>query len=206
MPPPTLVEEHVTDLDGLAGAELVGCTLEGVTGEGLSLAGMRLEDCRVVDCHLRRADLSGTRLMDVRFLRCNLSGITWTAAEWPRFAIRPDLGFAECNLEYGTFAGLNLQELVAYDCRLVDVDLGGCDLTGADLRFSDLTDVRLDGATLERADLRGATGYRFDPTDARAAGCKVSLPDAGALLAWLGYEVTEIGDQPTAEAVLGRRN
>ncbi len=120
----TLVDAHVTDLEGLAGAELVECTLEGITGEALSLAGMRLEGCQVVDCHLRRADLSGTRMVEVSFLRCNLAGITWTAADWPQFAIAPELRFAECNLEYGTFAGLSLQGLVAYACRMVDVDLG----------------------------------------------------------------------------------
>lgn len=184
-----IVDEHLTDLEGLDGAELVGCTIEGVTAEGVSLAGARLESCRFVDCHLRRASFVGTRMDDTTFLRTNLAGVDWTTLEWSAFRIGPGLRFADCTLDYSTFHGVALTDIVIHACRAREVDFGSCDLTGADLRFTDLTDARFDGATLVDADLTGAVGYDFDLTDVRHRGCRVSLPEAGALLQRLGVEV-----------------
>lgn len=203
--PDVLVDAHLTDLDGLAGAELVGCTIEGVGRDGAappSLAGAWLEGCRLVDCDLRLLDLTGTRLADVAVLRCTLAGVDWTAASWPGFGIGAGLRLAGCTLDHGTFAGLALPGLVAYACSAVDVDLGGCDLTGADLRFTDLDRARLDGAVLRDADLRGATGWDLPLEGLRADGCRVSLPDAAVLLRRLGLDVQPVPEQVDAPSAL----
>ena len=197
-----IVDEHLTDLDGIRGAELVGCTIEGVTGEGLSLDGARLESCRFVDCHLRRASMVGTRIDDTTFLRTNLSGVDWTTLEWSSFRIGPGLRFADCTLDYSTFHGVTLTDVVIHACRAREVDFGSCDMTGADLRFTDLTDARFDGSTLVDADLTGASGYAFDLNDLKYRGCKVSLPEAGALLQRLGLEVLPVPIPEPLEDVL----
>lgn len=198
-----IVDEHLTDLDGLApGTELVDCVVEGISAERLPLTGLRIEGTRFVDCHLRLADVTATRFNDTQFLRCGLTGIDWTSAEWSSFNIGPGLKFADCQLDYGTFRGLSLQDVVIYACKAVDVDFGECDLTEADLRFTDLAECRFDGATLIGANLSGATGYAFDLTTVRAKGCVVSLPEAAALLRVHGLDVQppELADPP--ESVL----
>lgn len=199
-----IVDEHLTDLDRVEpGSEIVDCVIEGVSAERVDLTGLRIEGTRFVDCHLRLADVTGTRFNDVQFLRCGLTGVDWTAAEWSSFNIGPALKFADCQLDYGSFHGLFMQDLVLYACKAVDVDFGECDLTDADLRFTDLAECRFDGATLIGANLSGATGYVFDLTNARAKGCVVTLPDAAALLRVHGLDVREPELAEPPERVLG---
>lgn len=197
-----MVEEEIDSLDGLAGRELVDCTFTGVNAEAGVLDRVRLEGCTFRDCHLRNASVVEARMSDTTFIGTNLAGIDWTTASWSRFSISPEMRFVDCVLDFGTFRGLALQGLVAYACKMVDVDFEECDLTQADLRFSDLEQANFNRATLVGADLSGATGYGFDPRDTRARDTKVSMPSAARLLAPLGFDVVPAGQPQSPEEFL----
>jgi uncharacterized protein YjbI with pentapeptide repeats len=175
----------------LAGADLGGKVFAGCTFRNLKLAESRweqarLEDCVLDDCDLTRIAPAGLVLRGVRFQRCKMMGIDWTA-----LGAFPDLTFADCNLDYCSFIGLRARKLPAERCSFVEANFVECDLGEA--RFAE---CQFAGARFERCDLRKATFARarsllLDPAGNQVKGAAIPSESALLLAASFGFKLTD---------------
>jgi uncharacterized protein YjbI with pentapeptide repeats len=169
----------------LSGKAFAGCTFRNVKLPESRWARARLEDCVLESCDLTRLAPAGMALRGVQFNRCKMMGIDWTGV-----GDYPDLGFADCNLDYCSFSALRLRKIPFVRCSLVEANFVDADLTEA--RFDD---CRLTGARFARCDLRkasfaGAQDLLLDPATNQVRGASIP-PEAALLLAVsFGFKVT----------------
>lgn len=180
------VDQIFDDLEFESG-ELSGTLFTDVRFRGCSFSETAFRDCRFNnclfdDCELSLLKVEGSHFRDVRFDRCRLLGVDWTAAAWPRLHLAAPISFRECVTDYSTFIGLALPKISFRDCRATDVAFSDSDLTEADFRGAILTKSRFDGANLTRANLEGATEYTIDLTSTNIRQARFSFPEAISLL------------------------
>jgi uncharacterized protein YjbI with pentapeptide repeats len=161
------------------------CTFRSVNLQGADLARCRFVACQFASCNLSVARVDGALLQDVAFVESKLAGLDWTTAR--RVSV---VSFEQCVLDRCAFLAMDLRKTVMRGCRAHEAVFAEADLSGADLRDADLTGAHFARTKLTKADLRGARGYAIDPRENDVAGLRVSMPDAVALLAALGVDVT----------------
>jgi uncharacterized protein YjbI with pentapeptide repeats len=130
-------------------------------------------DVRVVGARHAGEAFTGSRLFDVEFVRCDLSGCDFSESIWQRVTLIDcratsielaqstlrDVTFSDCRVDDANFRLAKLLRTRFESCALVGSDFGGaglehiafpgCDLSSADLsqvrcRDVDLRDARLD--------------------------------------------------------------
>ncbi len=175
----------------LTGADLGGKVFANCTFRDLKLAESRwerarLEDCVLDGCDLTRLAPAGLVLRGVRFQRCKMMGLDWSA-----LGAFPDLAFADCNLDYCSFIGLRARKLPAARCSFVEANFVDCDLGEA--RFEECLFA---GARFERCDLRKAAfpharDLLLDPAPNQIKGAAIPPESALLLARSFGFKLTE---------------
>ncbi|HLK88271.1 MAG TPA: pentapeptide repeat-containing protein [Polyangia bacterium] len=175
----------------LARADLGGKVFSNCTFRNLKLAESRwerarLEDCVLDDCDLTRAAPAGLVLRGVRFQRCKMMGIDWSA-----LGAFPDLTFADCNLDYCSFIALAARKLAVTRCSFVEATFADCNVGEA--RFEE---CHFAGARFERCDLRKATFPRardllLDPAANQIKGAAIPPESAFLLAASFGFKLAD---------------
>ncbi len=166
----------------LAGVELVGCTVRDAGLAGAVLSGVRFEECL-----FERVDLSRAQLPDVVLDGCAFTGCKALATSWSmmrRATLAPEPSrWVDCQLQLGSFTGLDLSGAGFAGCSLAEADLDEVVARGTVFEDCDLGAARFVGADLREADLRGARGYVIDPRLTEVAGLRVDPVGALGLLA-----------------------
>jgi uncharacterized protein YjbI with pentapeptide repeats len=183
-------ELTVVGLD-LAGADLGGKVFANCTLRNLKLAESRwerarLEDCVLDDCDLTRLAPAGLVLRGVRFQRCKMMGIDWSA-----LGAFPDLSFTDCNLDYCSFIGLRARKLPASRCSFVEANFVDCDLGEARLEACDFTGARFERCDLRKATFAGARALLLDPAGNQVKGAAIPPESALLLAASFGFKLTD---------------
>ena len=138
--------------------------------EGAVLRGCSFTECAFVGCNLNRVDLVGSRFTDCTFVDCTALAVTWTRAAPAPLSARP-WDFERCRLDLASFQEGALAGSRLVDCSLREADFGGADAQGVDFGGSGLAGAVFVGTDLRAASLLGASGYVFDPSENRVAGC-----------------------------------
>jgi fluoroquinolone resistance protein len=182
-------DETFVGLD-LAGADLgdklfTGCTFRNVKLAESRWGRARLEDCVLEGCDLTRLAPAELALRGAQFNRCKMMGIDWTGV-----GEYPDVGFADCNLDYCSFSSLRLRKTTFVRCTLSEASFVDADLTEA--RFDS---CRFSGARFERCDLRkasfgGAQELLLDPATNQVRGASIPVETALVLAVSFGFKVT----------------
>jgi fluoroquinolone resistance protein len=182
-------DETIVGFD-LAGANLAdklfaGCTFRNVKLAESRWSRARLEDCVLEGCDLTRLAPAEMALRGVQFNRCKMMGIDWTGV-----GEYPDLGFADCNLDYCSFTSLRLRKTSFVRCSLIEASFVDADLTEA--RFDS---CRFTGARFERCDLRkasfgGSQDLLLDPATNQVRGTSIPAETALLLAVSFGFKVT----------------
>jgi uncharacterized protein YjbI with pentapeptide repeats len=178
------------------GGHITNIEFEGCRFTGCCFLESRFEICHFVDCVFDSCDLglvvvSGCTFAAVRFRNCQLLGINWTAASWPKVGLLRAIGFENCCLNHSTFFGLSLREMDIIDCQARDVDFAEADLTRANLSGTDLAQSRFLNTNLTETDLELALNYSIAPNQNLLKRTRVTLPEAMALLRGLDIELVE---------------
>jgi len=152
--------------------------------------------CTFRDCIFRASDLSlvrfeGCAFVNCQFESCELIGINWTEAAWPKAWLREPVHFVECALNHSIFIGMSLRGVGMTRCVARNVDFEECDMTKADCRFTDFTESRFLHTNLTQADFTGARNYAIAAHANTLKRTKFSLPEAMALLYSLDIVLTE---------------
>ncbi len=149
------------------------------------------EDCRFVKCNMSVLKVDGSRFSEVVFEECKMTGIDWTKAVYSDIMLDSPFTFLNSVLDYSSFYGLKLQELVMKECRVRDADFRESDLTLSDLRETDFTDSLFRNTNLSGADLTLAENYSIDIYMNTIKGAKFSRYEALSLLESL--DITLVG-------------
>jgi uncharacterized protein YjbI with pentapeptide repeats len=135
------------------------------------------EQCVFDKCDLSMMKATGSRLIDVRFLKSKMLGIDWTLV-----AIPMTVAFQESNISHSSFQRLSLQKMELTECVAHEVDFMGANLTKATFAQTDFLGSRFVNTNLSGANFSRATNYAIDPTANRLKKAIFSLPEAMSLL------------------------
>lgn len=170
-------------------SHLTSKTFDGCIFTNCQFAETIFAYCNFVDCKFEECDLSLCRLDDsvlkqVQFDRCKLVGINWTLCEWSKTGLLNNrrLTFHECQLDFGIFMHLNLNEWVFEGCSIREADFSNAKLVDVNFADSDLRDSRFLQTDLSGADLSTAKNYTIDVRHNTIKGAAFTLPEAIALL------------------------
>jgi len=155
------------------------CEFRGVDLSGKNMAGMRFIDCVFTGCDLSRATFSKkTEWRDTRFSGSKLMGIHFEDCNDFLFSA----SFENCNLQYSSFYGMKLKNILFRKCGLRETDFTLADLTGAVIGDCDLALARFENTILEKTDLRHSYNFSIDPERNRIKKARFSLAYIQGLL------------------------
>ena len=146
----------------IASKTFTDCTFKDCTFREAVLQRCSFHDCLFSDCDLSLVKIPGTSFASVSFEMCNLIGIDWTFAHWPKFGIKRPFSFHQCALNYSFFSGLKLPNLHMTECAVKEADFTDVNLTGALFTGTDFTGSRFVNCDLTKANFNDATNYTID--------------------------------------------
>ena len=152
----------------------------------------RFVDCEFEDCTLRMTGFDGTSFTGVMFKGCNLLGVDWTQADWSGLRVRMDtVAFADCNLKYNIFLGLDLKKLQMTDCDAREANFDEADLTEAKFKGTDFAEALFRKTIVTGADFVGARHYGFNLMENPSSGARFAMPEALQLLYYLDVKIID---------------
>jgi uncharacterized protein YjbI with pentapeptide repeats len=176
-----LEEQTFTELTleklALSHREFYRCTFRHCTFTEARFEKVVLESCVFEDCDLTRISVPHSAFRGVRFVRCKVMGVHFSA-----LSAHPELSFEGCDLRYTVFDGQQLRGGKFIDSKFDEASFEGCDLVDADFSGSTLTGAVFGGCELAGADFASATGLFLDPSRNRAKDAFIG-PDAAVELA-----------------------
>jgi fluoroquinolone resistance protein len=172
------------------GKDFEECRFEACSFQETEFSGCAFRGSLFASCNLAVMKVPNSRFADVTFRRSKLTGVNWTVAQLS--TVGTALTFEEqCVLDYSVFMGLKLKNMALRDSTAREVDFTDADLSGSDLSGTDLSGARFNQTNLSKAHLEGAYGYSIDVNANLLRGTRVSLPEAGSLLRFIGVDVVD---------------
>ena len=162
--------------------EFEECTFINCDFSDARLSRCIFDRCRFVKCNMGVVKVDGSRFSEVVFEACKLSGVDWTKALYSDILVSAPFTFLNSVLDYSSFYGLKLQELVIRECRVHDADFRESDLSLADFRETDFADSLFRNTNLSGADLTLAENYRIYIHVNTIKGARFSRYEAFSLL------------------------
>ena len=158
---------------------------------------------RVVGARHAGEAFTGSRLFDVEFVRCDLSGCDFSESIWQRVTL------LDCRATSIELAQSTLRDVTCSDCRFDDANFRlakllrtrfeSCALTSSDFLGAALEHIAFPGCDLSQADLSQVRCQDVDLRDARLDGLKGVGALAGATI-----EVDQVfGLAPALAVALG---
>jgi uncharacterized protein YjbI with pentapeptide repeats len=189
---------YLKNFQGLDYAEgiLASKTFEECTFTQCSFSDAQFNHCKFIECTFRSCDLSNVKLntskfQAVTFDECKVIGVDWTRADWPRYAAPAKLTFRKSIVNYTSFFGLSLQELVLEECKVRNVDFREGDFARSNFTYSDFAESMFGGTKLQGADFSEATNYVMDIRENQVKGARFTRTEAAGLLYGLGIELVD---------------
>lgn len=179
-----------------AESKLVSRTFEECTFTRCSFSEAIFDHCKFVECSFIACDLSNAKVdaskfQSVTFNECKVIGVDWTRADWPRYAAPAKLAFRKSVVNYTSFFGLNLQELVLEECKARNVDFRQGDFARSNFTYTDFAESLFGKTKLAGADFSEATNYVMDIRENQVKGAKFTRTEAAGLLYGLGIELVD---------------
>ncbi len=181
------------------GKTFLGCTFIRCSFAEAAFHSCVFHDCTFTACDLSLAKLPGCSFKAMKFEDCQLIGVDWTQTNWAakKIIFKP-ADFTGCVLNYATFMGLDMKNVILRKCIAREASFEESDLTGADCRGTDFGSSRFNHTNLTEADFRRALNYAISPADNTLKKTRFSLPEAMSLLHALDIVLTdEFGEEST---------
>jgi uncharacterized protein YjbI with pentapeptide repeats len=179
----TIDEKSIEGLK-LSHQELYRCTFRKCAFPSARFEKVVFESCVFEDCDLTRMVVPHSAFRGVRFVRCKLLGVHFSA-----LSAHPELTFEGCDLRYTVFDGQQLRGARFLDSKLDEASFEGCDLVDADFSSSELTGAVFGKCELAGADFSSARGLFLDPAKNRAKDAFIGADAAVELARSLGLRV-----------------
>ncbi len=188
--------EHFKDLNVaentvIAGKMFYDCRFANCIFREVQFVKCRFRDCQFEACDLSLMAVDGSSFADIHFERCQVIGVNWANADWPKFTLPRPLNFRECAISYSTFFGVSLQQCDFVNCAAKDVDFSEANLTKAKCTGTDFAKSRFLHTDLTEADFNDAQNYAINANANVLKKTRFALPEAMSLLRSLDIVLTE---------------
>ena len=178
---------------------------------GQTVANKEFEACRFIDCNFSDGVFRDCKFVDCEFIHCNLSlltpdysefnnvtfkqsklnGIDWTKISLSNLMASNPFQFQQCLLNDNSFFAMQLNKLIATDCKIHRVDFRDGDFTEANFSDSEFDGSLFNNTNLTEADFTDALEYDIDINFNRVNKAKFSRVEAMRLLAHLGITLVD---------------
>ena len=149
----------------------------------------KFTDCEFIKCNLSNIKIPFSNFTNTAFEDSKVVGINWAQAQWPLIKLASPIVFYRCNMNFSSFMGLSLSEIVIEDCKAEEVDFRETNLSGANLAYTDFNKSQFVHCDLTKTDFTEATGYNIDPNQNKIKQAKFSFPEVIALLNHFDIEI-----------------
>ena len=163
------------------------CTFKNCKLAKQKFHGCTFNACSFIDCDLSQADFADTHLTDASFRSCKVVGVDWTSIN--QKPVLPSLTFVDSKMDFSSFFGITVQELVLQKCSLKEVDFREAKLAKTVFDYSDLEGALFHATNLSKTSLKRAQNYDINFETCTLTGAQFSLPEALRLLALLKIEI-----------------
>jgi fluoroquinolone resistance protein len=167
------IDYTVQDLetDNFEQVEFVNCNFT-------DLAGISFIDCVFQDCNCSNASVKNTRLSDVTFINCKLTGVNFSESK--------DFGFSlqleNCILDYTIFERKKPAKSVFRNCKVHGADFTQADLSKCRFDHCDFWDSVFANTNLSGVDFTTCKNFDIDPTTNNVRKAKFLSSDLAGLL------------------------
>ncbi len=162
--------------------EFDDCTFKGCDFRKASFSHCRFIDCHFIECDMNVVDFSASRFEGTRFSACKLTGVDWTRVDYAEFIHEAPFSFYESVLDYSSFFGERLENLIMQKCHVFEADFREADLSGANFSGSDLSESLFRNTILQKSDFRSAYNYTIDIRINTISEARFSRDEAVSLL------------------------
>ncbi len=173
----------------ISSKQFYDCVFKNCDLTGVEFISCKFPDCKFISCNLSLIKVTGSAFPNVEFKDSKLVGVNWTDAYWPCMKISGSLRFVNCVISDSNFLGLSLRDGCFTKCLAKGADFRSSDLSRANLTHTDFTDSLFGGTNLTDADLSQAKNYAIRISDNQVKGARFSMPEAMALLYYLGIKI-----------------
>jgi uncharacterized protein YjbI with pentapeptide repeats len=160
--------------------EFYNCTFEGCDFFKSKFNKCEFEKCSFTSCELSLINPSGSKFVDVSFIKSKIVGVNWSQIS--AISAPSKFNFYECKIDNSSFIRLNLQGIKILDCSANDVDFEETNLTKSEFRSTDLLKSRFQRTNLFFADFSDAINYSIDPNMNKLKKTVFSFPEVTRLL------------------------
>jgi len=171
--------------------EFVGCTFTQCVFQETDFSACKFNQCTFEGCDLSMVKVKGSSFVQTKFEGSKVMGVNWMEAAWDTAGFLRALSFEDCTINFSTFFGLQLKEIVIKGCTALEADFTEADMTKADCRNTDFAKCRFMQTNLTEADFVGAKNYAIDARINTLKKTKFSLPEAESLLHSLDIVLVE---------------
>jgi fluoroquinolone resistance protein len=175
----------------IEGVAFYGCSFAKCAFQETVFSACKFNQCIFEACDLSMMKVKGCTFVETKFEGSKVMGVNWMEAAWDTAGFLRALSFEDCTINFSTFFGLHLKEIVIKDCTALEADFSEADMTKADCRNTDFAKSRFKQTDLTRADFVGAKNYTIDARINTLKKTKFSLPEAESLLHSLDIVLVE---------------
>ena len=162
----------------------MSCVFEKCSFRESTFLRCKFQDCKFQHCDLSLIILKECSFKNTLFENSEIVGVNWVntnLAQMKHVFAKP-VDFVRCVLNYSTFMGLNLKNVMMTKCIAKEVSFEDADLSHANCTFTDFTDSRFLHTNLTETDFTDATNYSIAANTNILRKTKFSLPEAMSLL------------------------
>ncbi|MEO5996059.1 MAG: pentapeptide repeat-containing protein [Chitinophagaceae bacterium] len=170
-------KENFTDKI-MCNSEYVSCQFISCNFSNSDLSDSEFMDCIFDSCNLSLAKVLNTKIKNIQFIKCKITGIDFSVCNDFLFSCR----FKECIIGYCTFWSRKLKKTIFKDCSLKDSDFSEADLTGTQFNNCDLLNSIFRNTILEKVDFRSSFNYSINPELNNIKKAKFSIQGLPGLL------------------------
>ncbi len=171
--------------------EFDNCTFSGCNFSESEFYKCKFYECKFTNCNLTMIKVNNCSFFDTLFENSKAIGINWTAAAWPNIKLCSPIHFYKCALNYSSFFGLWLREIVMTECTATEVDFREADCTSANFTHTDFSQSLFNKTNLTKADFTDALSYSIDVFLNEIKKAKFSFPEAMNLLRCLDIQLID---------------
>lgn len=189
----TYTDQTFKDLDfteaRFTDSEFYGCSFEDCNFNKTLFSHCIFEQCEFKRCDFSMVKPNNSHFTDCKFSKSKLLGIDWTLLNVKLGLV---LEMQDCDLSYGNFVEVNINESKFINCKLHEIDFSNASLEEVDFAGSDLAKSRFDYTNLQKANFSEAYNYVFNPYTNKCTGAIFSLPEVLQLLHPAGIVIKNI--------------
>ena len=143
-------------------------------------------NCIFNNCILSLVKLEGSRLQDIEFIACKITGLDFFKCDHKiLFSIKAN----DCFFQYCNFSDISMNKTVLKNSKIHKCSFTNTSLKESNFTNCDLIETTFHNCNLSKTNFCGAKNYNINPITNNLKKAKFSFPEVVNLLNELGIEI-----------------